>query len=344
MQMNHSAAFWKVRNQYAGELKELWSKGYTGDGFWGRGKTFLSDQYENNGAHEPEVLPRSLCGGTFRSSRRKRKRKAGGSQEKRTLSYAERQQRRIAKKFGTNGVALGDDEGTRIKLEDGKKPKGKPRVASSARGRELRAAAALARFGEQNEEVLKKEESQSETNSESEYEVDIKAEAVDSGGARLLDGRGNTMIKVCEDEDTQDVRVKEEMQELEDINNVTQHIDEPRFRTEVEPKMDEAIALGGAPSSSKGQKRNSDYEATESSPLPTSPPRKESPTGKGVSCPICSMLNDSLSSTCIACSHVLNTATPGSWHCQSTACKDSQYVNAADCGRCGVCGARKPEE
>jgi len=32
MQMNHSGAFWKVRNQYAEELRGLWANGYTGMG------------------------------------------------------------------------------------------------------------------------------------------------------------------------------------------------------------------------------------------------------------------------------------------------------------------------
>ncbi|KAL9101533.1 MAG: hypothetical protein Q9187_009236, partial [Circinaria calcarea] len=92
-QMNHSGAFWKVRNQFAGEMKDLWNKGYTGDGFWSRGKTLLSGQYEPVRSTEAEALPQSLCGGTFRSSQgRKRKRKVERLPVKQTLSYAERQQ------------------------------------------------------------------------------------------------------------------------------------------------------------------------------------------------------------------------------------------------------------
>ncbi|MCJ1317269.1 hypothetical protein MMC15_002592 [Xylographa vitiligo] len=224
VQMNHSGAFWKVRNGYAGEMKELWAKGYTGDGLWGRGKTLLSGEYEGRGEFEAGEMPRSLCGGTYRTSRgRKRKRKSGAAEEKKPLTYAERQQKRIAKKFGTKGVSLGDNEDTRLKLEDGKKPKGKPRVAKSARGRELRAAAALARFDQQQEEVkAEPEEWDSTSDTESDYgDMNVKAEdALDLNGSKLLDGKGHGMIKVCEEEDVDDVHVKEEMEELRDINDI----------------------------------------------------------------------------------------------------------------------------
>ncbi|KAL8850758.1 MAG: hypothetical protein Q9221_004326 [Calogaya cf. arnoldii] len=218
LQMNHGREFWKVRNQFAGELRELWGKGYTGDGFWGRGKTLLSERYEHQGSWEEEVTPERLCGGTFRT-RRGRKRKRGVKSEE--LSYAERQQRRIEKKFGRNGQQLGGEEETRVKFENGKKPKGKPRVAGSARGRELRAAAAIARFGTQKEEGVEKEEATeaSDSDSGSEFE-DARPEkdALDLNGSKLLDGKGRGMVKVCEDEDEDDVHVKQEMDELHDLS------------------------------------------------------------------------------------------------------------------------------
>ena len=224
-QMNHSGGFWKVRNQYTGEMKDLWTSGYTGDGFWSRGKTLLSGQYEPPRNAGAEILPENFCGGTFRSSsNRKRKRKRKGcSGEKKLLSYAERQQKRIAKKFGAYGVTLGDDEEVRVKLEDGKKPKGKPRVAGSARGRDLRAAAALARFGQQQDKIVKKEESETESETDSDYEESNTHEtpAVDLDGSRLVDSKGNGMVRVCEDEDADHIHVKEEKQELQDINDIS---------------------------------------------------------------------------------------------------------------------------
>lgn len=81
-----------------------------------------------------------MCGGTF-TSRRSKKRKL-----KPKITYKEQKERRIRKKFGAHGVTLGADEATKSKLEKGKRPIGKPRVAGSVRGRELRAAAALSRF------------------------------------------------------------------------------------------------------------------------------------------------------------------------------------------------------
>jgi len=356
MQMNHSGAFWKVRNQYAEELKGLWTKGYTGDGFWGRGKTVLSERYENTVPTAPENMPRSLCGGTFRSRRRKRKRKDDGSGQ--TSTYAERQQKRIAKKFGTNGMALGADEETRVKLEDGQKVKAKPRVAGSNRGRELRAAAALARFGQQKkEEEISKSEAEVESDSETDddYEAaDEGKEAVDVDGSRMLDGKGNGLVRICEDEDEDDVHVKQEMQELQDLEQldrgsqpVSDHPSSEASGPGGEFPLehdDESAGPGSSPPITKtqtlsaaprpGSARNSGRE--------TRANVNESREGT-LACPICSMANDLSAVTCMICSHVLDLAkVPGYWRCKSSACADSQYVNVADYALCGVRGVRTP--
>ena len=219
LQMNHAGAFWKVNNQFKGELKELWRKGYAGDGLWGRGQTLLSGEYHTGSIMENEVLPANLCGGTFRSSRRGKRKRAV---EKPKETYAERQQRRIKKKFGMNGTALGDDESRRVKLENGKKPKGKPKVAGSARGRELRAAAALARFDQVQEEQLKEEDRKELDDSETESEgsnTEGEKEAVNADGSRMRDVKGRGLIKVCEGEDQDDIDVKREIEELQRLNN-----------------------------------------------------------------------------------------------------------------------------
>ena len=96
-QMNHSRAFWTVRNLYASKMHELWSKNYTGDGLWGRGANLATGEWEKNSVLADEVLPEHLCGGTYRSRRKRR--------VKPQLSYQERKERRILKKFGKNGVA-----------------------------------------------------------------------------------------------------------------------------------------------------------------------------------------------------------------------------------------------
>jgi len=228
--MNHGGAFWKVNNQFKDELRELWAKDYTGEGLWGRGQTLLSGEYDvgRNAGHE--AMPRNLCGGTFRSSRRKRKRAEPGGQPK-TETYAEAQQRRIAKKFGVHGTALGGDEDTRLQLEKGVKVKGKPRVANSSRGRELRVAAAVARFGQQKEgadgEAKKREDSGNgdasiESDDGEEYqEAEGKGAAFDLDGTRLRDARGHDMVRVCEDVNQDDVNVKREIEELHDLEGIT---------------------------------------------------------------------------------------------------------------------------
>jgi DNA-dependent metalloprotease WSS1 len=213
-QMNHSKAFWKVRNGYATELRALWEKGYTGEGMWSRGVTLVSGQYDGASLDGEVDLPENLCGGTFRTSG-KRKRKA-----KDKLTYRERQARRVAKKFGTSGIVLGADDGIKANLEKGKKTTAKPRVAGSARGRELRAAAALARFQTQKEQTQKElaiqgAEESTESDSESDDDKSVTGEeAVDINGKKLLDRNGRNLVKVCEDADKEDIDARNELLEL----------------------------------------------------------------------------------------------------------------------------------
>jgi len=166
--------------------------------------------------------PEDLCGGVYRSGRgRKRSRNAGA--ESNQLTYAERKQKRIEKKFGVNGTSLGADDETKVKLENGKKVKGKPRVAGSVRGRELRAAAALARFEDPTKlEDVKIEDSETESDYD---EPAIKVEAIDEFGKKIVDKKGNSFIKVCEDEDYDDGDgAEQEMRDLGGISNSTQQV------------------------------------------------------------------------------------------------------------------------
>lgn len=395
VQMNHSGAFWKVNNQFKGELRELWAKGYTGEGLWGRGQTLLSGEYDTGRNLENEILPTNLCGGSFRSSRRG-KRKRG--REKPKESYAERQQRRIKKKFGVNGVTLGDDDDTKVKLENGMKPKGKPRVAGSKRGRELRAAAALARFDQVKKESPKDETLFSDSETESDGDNGDDAEAFNPDGSRLTDGKGRRMVKVCEDADRDDVHVKQEIQELQYLNrvhpdtqkgekinvnlsgiHVTDHgaVSSSRFsplhgaatrhselidpqasesglRMEDIPlydkSKDHSISREKSTEAHQVTSRSLNGSRESSNSTSTSRPSKDQSTAdhqlqaSGMICPICSMANEPTSLLCIACSHVLDTGkVTRYWRCRSGACKDSLYINAADCGLCGVCGARNSQ-
>ncbi|RYO88219.1 hypothetical protein DL762_003824 [Monosporascus cannonballus] len=224
-QMNHSKAFWAVRNQYADQMRTLWTRGYTGEGLWGRGALLETGEFEKNTVRPDEILPEHLCGGTYRSRRRKRK-------AKQQLSYQEKKERRILKKFGANGVALGEDEDVKARLEKGKRTQAKPRVASSNRGRALRAAAALARFDQQKkaEEVKKPleiKDEEDETASEEEdsdqtaSEGELDEATVDINGQRLFDKKGHNLVKVCEDENPEDAgQVQGFSSNLRDLSDV----------------------------------------------------------------------------------------------------------------------------
>ena len=272
-QMNHSRAFWAVRNGYAADMHKLWAEGYTGEGIWGRGANLGTGQWERDVVLADEGLPEHLCGGTFRSRGRKRKMKP-------TVTYQERKERRILKKFGKNGVALGEDEEAKIKLEKGKRIQAKPRVAGSARGRELRAAAALARFDQEREEkasIKKEEDDETESGSESDYEdgdtqdLDSK-DAVDVDGSHLVDSKGRGLVRVCEDEDADDPGARNEIDELRDVfrrTRVKQESAEPtRPPTEV--------ANGSRDDRSRA---GQEEQVGEAEPPRSLPVKRESPEG-----------------------------------------------------------------
>ena len=313
-QMNHSKAFWAVRNEFAAEMKGLWEKNYTGEGLWGRGVLLENGAFARDTLEDGEVLPEHMCGGTFRS-RGVKKRKV-----KPKITYKEAKERRIKKKFGVNGVALGADEGIKTKLEKGKKPAGKPRVAGSARGRELRAAAALARFEVKEEPHIKDEDlvTDSEAESDTEDNVYIKPEpddAIDINGQRLTDTHGRGMVKVCEDEDKNDDDAKRELLELQSIPGHSQ-----QYFSKNSVKK-EPTSSGSSLPSAKVTSQGQTVKPQKSSHVPASKPRNEQPPN---------------------CANVLRPEfVVGAWRCKSSACKDSKYVNAGDVGLCGVCGARK---
>ncbi|KAI1031229.1 hypothetical protein LB504_001099 [Fusarium proliferatum] len=362
-QMNHSRAFWTVRNVYASRMHELWSKNYTGDGLWGRGANLATGEWEKNSVLADEVLPEHLCGGTYRSRRKRR--------AKPQLSYQERKERRILKKFGKNGVALGADEEEKVKLESGRKIQAKPRVAGSMRGRELRAAAALARFEKQKTEPETiKDDDETDSGSGSEFEDEPgedSKDAVDVNGKRLLDGQGRGMVKVCEDEDGDDLGARDESRELLRMirgikrespeSQVTEPSQEPKpqvLNNQSPPIA--ALARATKAELTRGSKQpemptTSTNNAKATKRPPVSPPQGSAQpadsTSKqarsGGTCSMCSYDNPDLALTCAMCANILDSSTTDSWQCSSDACKTTQYRNAGDCGVCGLCGQRRAE-
>jgi DNA-dependent metalloprotease WSS1 len=328
-QMNHSPDFWKVRNQYCEEVKGLWNREYTGEGLWGRGRAIDGRFVESQTVVEGD-LPEHVCSGTYRRQRKGRKRKRGDEKKDRpNITYAERQQKRILKKFGTGGTKLGDDEDTRIKLEEGKKQKSKPRVAGSARGRDLRAAAALARFETvKKEEVIKEEETDSDTESDYDWpHTDDDTAATDRSGKKIIDSEGHGMVRVCEAEDENDEDVKREMEELRltDIPQVTS----------VSKRQAKKPALNLTQNGSTTES-DSDVEKPMTKPVPP----LQDPQPDASPCPTCSFSNAPNELLCIICSNVLRpNIIRNTWKCQSQTCRGSAFINHGDSGRCAVCGS-----
>lgn len=369
--MNHGREFWKTRNIYAEEMKGLWAKGYTGEGFWGSGRTLsdLSEVLGNNVLTSQELEGLPLCGGTYRSRRRKRRAGASGKPE---LTWKEKKERRIEKKFGKNGVTLGEDEDKRVNLEINRKGPvgGKPRVAQSKRGRELRAAAALARFETNKQEVAAVQKPNDETEDEEYDDVDGDvADATDVNGKKILDSQGHGMIRITEEEDTDDVNVRREMEELEGLDRYFQPLPSSRQSDHKEqssekqgrskhgtpdtatPRGDEERQAAGPSAALKNETSVPKVTKSTSTPRPagdkvtasveSSLPSSPSTT---IHCPICSLENPRMNATCMACAHVLDPKKdPRHWSCQGEACKasGSAYLNAGDAGVCGICGARR---
>ena len=328
VQMNHGKNFWIERNKFATDLKELWGKGYTGDGFWGRGRTTDLETIEANATLPTgDQAPASLCGGTYRSRRRKRKRGNDGQE----LTWKEKRDRRIEKKFGKNGQRLGEDDGARMMLEIGKTAgSGKPRVANSKRGRELRAAAALARFGQQPNDEVKKQEDDSDLESDEDDPMDKGEDARDANGQRLLDSMGFGMVKVCEDEDADDTQVKREMAELEALEDNDHRQQSASSSSSPRPHQAPSSEAPTPPKSlydipqhppspppkSKPKQPPTSAKPPHQKPSSTKPTQDPSsstpPPPKEVTCPICtlSLPASSPRTTCPACSHVLDRRRP----------------------------------
>ncbi|KAK9367561.1 WLM domain-containing protein [Lipomyces kononenkoae] len=138
-QMNHSKAFWAVRNRFMRELQALHAKNYTGEGLYSRGYRLGTSAIVDSIPLSEQDMPEHLCGGSYSRTRRTR--------------VVRRRKRK--RKFEGEGVKTGTDLQKRRELEGGKVNKRAPRVANSERGRELRMNAALKRFEIQ---VTKEEE------------------------------------------------------------------------------------------------------------------------------------------------------------------------------------------
>lgn len=172
------------------------------------------------------------------------------------------------------------------------------------------------------------------------------------------------MIRVCGNEDEDDAHVKQEMDELRDLEvpegTASTRTDPEEAETTDEEEDSLPVPEPRRASTSDTARLTSSRDTNDLSRPPEKPSqadveRRESvdisskPSSssdvKEVTCPICSMGNSPGSLLCLACSHVLDPSkVVGSWQCTRGTCTGSAYLNAGDCGICGVCGERKAKD
>lgn len=345
-QMNHSRAFWAVRNDYAKQMEEIWRSGYVGEGIFGRGRDLADGSIVHNRPPDMTQVPEHLCGGTFQ--KRGRKRKAGNQDgQPAKLTYAERQQRRVQKKFGKHGegASVGEDDLLRGALETmngGKRRQGKPKVAKSKRGRDLCANAALARFAQAKKQPEEEEQTPDVDDSETESEWE------------------DDFVQVCGDNED-DADAGQEMDELRMLsasNTKRKPLSVPgdagHEDSETESEGEEDIPSMTAPKGTSMRDKSPPLNKNETELLreldhtktasETEDATIDLTSTSHASCPICSLENEPDSTICIACSHVLRTElVRNNWRCKSDTCKGSKYINPGDFGRCGLCNAAKPQ-
>ncbi|KAH0614237.1 uncharacterized protein H6S33_006123 [Morchella sextelata] len=365
-QMNHSRAFWSVNNKFSAQLRTLRSTGYTGEGFWSAGRVLISSECTQDRPLAEVDMPNSLCGGTYRTRTRTRKNRTGADQatKKPKLTYAEVQQRKKERKFGTSeGNKVGADEDTRVQLEKGVKVKSAPKVAKSVRGRELRAAAALKRFETQAKESPKNEDEDSTDYSDGEDE-----KAIDVGGGKFL-----VPVSKGEDGEDEEKAMKNELMGLAgacgtggDSGEIGTGEKDGRQRvigdarkqkstskegpeaiTICDTSDDELIYVDSKSSPKKSTTKKQIRGETAASPISIGQgllqSRFEISGGaRGISCSCCSVTNEPNAVLCMVCSNVLEPdKMENKWKCLRAPCKDTSYINAGDAGICGVCGQRK---
>lgn len=285
-------------------------------------------------------MPANLCGGTYRE-RRKRVAKP-------KLSSAEQKKRRIEKKFGVAGQKVGAEE------EEGKK--GKPRVAQSKRGRELRAAAALRRLEgkkEEPEEVDPKEEDEDDW-SEGEEE-----KGVDVGGRFLVPVSGECDGTEAEEQKGRELRellggcatggevhaMQEPGSESSDATPPKQTVwlelsdTEDEVEQKKPPGMDTKRSVTKPPTPKEEQKKAK----------PPSPKRPHEPTSKpgapdkpSSTCLVCTTENRPGDTVCMTCANVLSPhVRANAWKCGNLDCPP-EYANIGDVRYCGICERARP--
>jgi DNA-dependent metalloprotease WSS1 len=276
------------------------------------------------------------------------------------------------------GDKVGADDSVRSSLEKGKKNMSAPKIAQSNRGRELRAAAALARFEKQQQEEKVEGVVGIDDNTGDDTEYDEEDDRmVDVGGGRCL-----IPVSGEEDGEIEQDQLRRELLGL--VEACGPGITTPLVQYRAD--LNEARVKGGRViANQKGEKATSEngpvngskepiYDSLQilsaSLGKPESLPTgfSRSPTKFNVSddpillepktqatllspiqlsasktiCSACTTANDPDAITCMVCANVVAPEKiKNSWRCPCS--KGTQYLNSEDSGVCGICERRKPK-
>ncbi|BFZ58357.1 hypothetical protein PYCC9005_005419 [Savitreella phatthalungensis] len=315
--MHHGKTFWQTLAKYRAHMAELQSKGYTGEGFWRKGKVLGSGDGDSLAQAEAEEgeLPRDVCAGTGRR-RRRMSRGRGGRGRKR--------------KWESQGQQLGGDLVLRNQL-DGRKTKATPRQANSQRGKDLRAAAAEARLRSGG---TKKEESQDHIKDEVDREFDeaippmaLKTapdddeEDDDEEEEEYEEVDDGKAVKVeDEDQETRKLLAEERRQTLLPFKPVN-----PAAQADVQTRESESAEIDLLSDTTDEEQEDQNPED------PCSRPYVEP------ACDVCTLTVTENDRVCPGCGSLLRDQEKLGWRC---GCSDL-YVNHIDAGRCNLCGAAR---
>lgn len=139
------------------------------------------------------------------------------------------------------------------------------------------------------------------------------------------------MVKVCGDEDDNDI-AKAELAELQDFDRIG-----PNEASTLFPQ----ISIPNPPKVAPHCTSTPTIVDKKPAPIDPSPVTDNFDETRVSPCPVCSFNNVSTALSCGVCSNVLQPDfVPDWWHCKSSVCKESVYINAGDVGRCGICGSK----
>lgn len=308
--MNHARPFWKTLGTYRTHMDQLRQKGYTGEGFWSKGRQVGTGETDSNASVDPNDLPRTICGGASQGRRFRKKRR-----------------RQPTSKKIKPGEALGGDLELRKRL-DGGKSKATPRVVKSKRGKELRASAAELRFSAQLAEQYKTEE---------------QDESLEGSGDDLEEVENKPNWKYEDEDETTQKLLNQELSQLRQttlpFKPVAESSSGPHVKAESPVSIKEVLEIHSDTSDDSTQ----DISDHEPDIMPgNGTVDGESRISDGITCPVCTLQSVRTADICDGCETLLHPSIGGEsgWRCDSTDCATG-YINHPDRGTCGLCSRKR---